>query len=158
MPEPRISHWASTERTRAEITLAGQVVVTGELHLQPRVAHHEGAETPLEMLNRPDPFFPVTLGGGEIAFLAKAQVLRVACDPSVLDTDPERHGAVKTIGLEVRMADGTEHRGRAELELPPTRARALDYLNSAGQFFALLGGGALHFLNRDHVRVVRPID
>ena len=158
MPEPRVSNWASTERIPAEISLAEQVVIHGDLHVQPRVAQHDGAETPLEMLNRPDAFFPISLATGEISFVAKAQVAVVTCGPFSSLQDPERSEAVKTIGLVVRMAGGAEFSGRAELELPPTRARALDYLNAAGAFFALRSEAALRFINRTHVRVVRPID
>jgi hypothetical protein len=150
--------WASTEQISADITLAAQARLTGELHVQGRVAHHDGPETPLEMLNRPDGFFPVTLDQGRIAFLAKAQVAVVACSPQLVPSDPERASAAKTVALEIVMADGEEFRGWATLELPPTRARTLDYLNAPGQFFSLQGEDATRFINRAHVRVVRPLD
>ena len=150
--------WASTERITAHISLADQARLVGELHVQGRVAHHDGPETPLEMLNRPDAFFPVTLDEGRIAFLPKAQVAVVACSAEVGDSDPERASAAKTIALEIVMAGGEEFRGWANLELPPTRARTLDYLNAPGQFFSLKGEDATRFINRAHVRVVRPLD
>ena len=151
--------WASTERISAEISLADQARLSGELHVQGRVAHHDGPETPLEMLNRPDAFFPVTLGQGKVAFLAKAQVSMVACAPDDLGpSDPERVSAAKTIALEIVMAGGEELRGWATLELPPTRARTLDYLNAPGAFFSLKGEDATRFINRSFVRVVRPLD
>ena len=150
--------WASTERITADITLADQTRLRGELHVQGRVAHHDGPETPLEMLNRPDAFFPVTLDAGRIAFVAKAQVAVVACSRDVGHSDPERASAAKTIALEIVMAGGEEFQGWATLELPPTRARTLDYLNAPGQFFSLRGEDATRFINRAHVRVVRPMD
>jgi hypothetical protein len=153
-----MADWASTERIEAVIAMAEQVEVAGQLHLQGRVAHHDGPETPLEMLNRADPFFPITLGNGHIAFVAKSQVAVVACVPSVLPTDPERMGAAKTIALEVVMAGGAEFQGSAALELPPTKARTLDYLNAAGRFFTLESAEATRYINRTHVRIVRPLD
>ena len=153
-----MSDWASTERITADISLAEQARLHGELHVQGRVAHHDGPETPLEMLNRPDAFFPVTVDQGKIAFVAKSQVAVVACAPEVGFSDPERASAAKTIALEIVMADGDEFRGWATLELPPTRARTLDYLNAPGQFFSLQGEDATRFINRGHVRVVRPMD
>ena len=150
--------WASTERISADISLADRTRLRGELHLQGRVAHHDGPETPLEMLNRADIFFPVALSQGKIAFLAKAQVAVVACAPAMGYSDPERASAAKTIALEIVMAGGDEFRGWATLELPPTRARTLDYLNAPGQFFSLQGVDATRFINRAHVRVVRPTD
>lgn len=153
-----MSDWASTERVRAEVLLAEQVRMEGELHLQPRVGLHDGPETPVEMLNRPDPFFPITLPGGQIAFAAKSQVAVVVCATDVGLTDPERAGAAKTIALEVTLAGGAELRGLATLELPPTRARALDFVNAAGLFFTLRGDSATWIVNRTYVRMVRPLD
>jgi hypothetical protein len=153
-----MADWATTERIAAEITLADQSGLRGELHVQGRVAQHDGPETPLEMLNRPDSFFPVTLEGSRVVFLAKAQVSVIACGAGIGQSDPERASAAKTIALEIVMAGGAEFRGWAILELPPTRARTLDYLNAGGLFIALLGEDATRFINRSHVRVVRPVD
>lgn len=153
-----MSDWASTVRITADFSLADQTRLRGELHVQGRVAHHDGPETPLEMLNRPDAFFPISVEQDRIAFLAKAQVAVVACAPQVGHSDPERESAAKTIALEIVMAGGDEFRGWAALELPPTRARTLDYLNGHGQFFSLQGEDATRLINRAHVRVVRPLD
>jgi hypothetical protein len=153
-----MADWASTERIQAELDLAEHVRLLGELHVQARVGHHDGPETPLEMLNRPEPFFPVTLQGGEIAFTAKSQVSVVTCGPAIGISDPDRAGAAKTIGLEVTMASGEEFRGWAALELPPTKARTLDYLNAPGRFFTLLSEEATRYINRRYVRLVRPLD
>ena len=150
--------WVSTERIKADISLAEQVGLKGELHVQGRVAHHDGPETLLEMLNRDDTFFPVTLPDGKVAFVAKAQVAVVTCSPEVGQSDPDRLSAAKTIALEIIMAGGAEFRGWATLELPPTRARTLDYLNASGLFFSLQGEDAVRFISRSHVRVVRPLD
>ena len=113
--------WASTERISAGIALAEQLELRGELHVQGRVAQHDGPETPLEMLNRADAFFPVTLPEGKVAFVAKSQVAVVACAPEIGQSDPDRASAAKTIRLEIVMANGAEFRGWATLELPPTR-------------------------------------
>lgn len=152
-----MSDWASTERIQVEILLAEQLRMNGELHVQGRVGQHDGPETPVEMLNRPEPFFPVTLPGGQVAFLAKSQVAVVVCPTDIGLADPERAGAAKTIGLEVTLAGGMELSGLATLELPPSRARALDYLNASGLFFALGSPDATWIINRTCVRVVRPL-
>jgi hypothetical protein len=153
-----MSDWASTERIQADVSTVDQQVIHGELHVQAGVAQHDGPETLLEMLNRSDPFFPVSLAQGGIVFTAKAQVAVVTCAPEVGLSDPERIGAAKTIGLEVVMTGGAEFRGWATLELPPTRARALDYLNAPGLFFTLRSDLAIRFINRSFVRYVRPLD
>jgi hypothetical protein len=153
-----MSDWASTERIPAEIVLAEGIHVDGELHLQGRVGQHDGPETPLEMLNRPDFFFPVSLPDGKVAFAAKAQVALVVCGAGIGMTDPERMGAAKTVNLEVGMAGGAEYRGWVTIELPPSRARALDFLNGAGLFFVLRSADFTWLINRTHVRAIRPLD
>ena len=75
-----MSDWAATERLPAEIQLAEGVTLRGELHLQARVAYHDGAETPLEMLNRGDAFFALSVSDG-IAFISREQVAVVTCAP-----------------------------------------------------------------------------
>jgi hypothetical protein len=153
-----MADWASTERLAVEVTLAEQLQFKGELHLQARSAHHDGPESPLEMLNRSDPFFPVTLQDGGIAFAAKSQVAVVVCPSDVGSTDPDRIGAAKTIELIVYLTGGSEFRGWATLELPPPRARALDYMNGPGLFFTLRNQETTRFINRTYVRLVRPLD
>lgn len=154
-----MSDWsATTERLPAEIILAEGLVIEGDLHLQARAAHHEGRETLLEMLNREDEFIPVSLAGGGITFVAKGQVAVVVCRTAPVPDDPVRAGGFRRIGLEVMMAGGDEYRGWAAAELPPTRTRALDYLNGIGRFFSLDSDGVTWFIHRSHVRVIRPND
>ncbi len=153
-----MSDWASTERLRAEIILAEGLVIHGDLHLQARVAHHDGPESLLEMLNRDEEFVPVSLEGGGITFVSKDQVAVVACRSTPGAADPERAGAARHIGLEVMMTGGDEYRGWAAAELPPIRNRALDYLNGIGRFFSLNSDGVTWSIHRRHVRVIRPND
>ncbi len=72
-----MTDWASTCRIAARVTLAEGLVIQGEVHLQPRVAWRDGPETPVEMLNRPDAFFPMALPHAEIVFVAKERVAAV---------------------------------------------------------------------------------
>ncbi len=152
-----MSDWAATERLPGEVSLAEGITITGDLHLQGGVALHNGPETPLEMLNRPDPFFPVTLAGGETVFVSKALTAVVSCYLSPL-ADADRLYAAREVGLEVMMEGGAEFRGRATLELSPTRGRTLDYLNAADPFFTIRTDAVTRFIHRAHVRVIRPLD
>jgi hypothetical protein len=153
-----MSDWGFTNRVPAEALLAEGVVLEGELHLLTRPAYPPGPETPLEMLSRPDPFFALTLPGGGVAFVPKAQVMVISCDEHTPLADPDRVSAAKLIGLEVVMQGGAEYRGRATLELPPSRARALDYVNGPGGFFSLWTDGVIRYINKSHVRLIRPLD
>ena len=153
-----MSDWGVVTRMPAEISLADGSSLKGEIHLQGLVPNHEGPETALEMRDRPEPFFPVALEQGGVLFLSKAQTTFVTCPPQSAAADPERFSAAKLVGLEVTMYDGTQLRGWATLELPPTRARALDYLNGSGPFFSLWTDASIWIINRFYARVVRPLD
>ena len=74
-----MSDWGSTNRLAARVALAEGIVLDGDLHLLTRPAYPQpgGSETPLEMLNRPDAFFALTLPEGGVALVPKAQVLEI---------------------------------------------------------------------------------
>ena len=153
-----MSDWGSTNRVPAQVALAEGLAVEGELHLLTRPAYPPGPETPLEMLNRADPFFVLTLADGAVTFVAKAQVAVIDCREQPQLTDPDRISAAKLVALEVVLFGGAEYRGRATVELPPGRARALDYVNGPGQFFTLFSDEMTHYLNKSFVRLIRPLD
>jgi hypothetical protein len=155
-----MSDWGSTNRLPAHVALLEGLVLDGDLHLLTRPAYPQpgGSETPLEMLNRPDAFFALTLAEGGVALVPKAQVLEITCSEDVPPPDPDRVTAAKQVDLEVILPGGTEYRGSATLELPPGRRRALDYMNGAGGFFALWSDGQTRYINKLHVRLVRPLD
>ena len=125
-----------------------------------RVPQHAGHETPLDMLNRPEGFFPFRPqgNGGGVLLVAKARTVTL----SVPRTEPEdatRLSAAKQAGLEVTLADGSKLSGRATLELPQHHSRLLDYLNASPEpFFALATADEVHLVNRAHVLYARPED
>jgi hypothetical protein len=138
--------------------LAEGVVLTGELHLLARTASTLDPESPLEMLNRNDPFFALSLTEGGVAFVSKDQVAVVSCREQTALDDPDRVSAAKLVALAVELTDGIEYRGRSTFELPPARARALDYVNSPGRFFALGNDDVTQYINKSLVRMIRPLD
>ncbi len=137
------------------------LAIEGELHLLTRPAYPPGAETPLEMLNRPDAFFALTLEDGGVTFIPKAQVVEVVLPPGGRPSSPIRTGSRATKHVDAR----GRHAGRrpctaaiATLELPPNRSRALDFVNGSGPFFAIWSDGANRYINKSHVRLIRPFD
>ena len=153
-----MSDWGTTQRVAAEVVLADGAVLEGDLHLATRSAHHPDAESPLEMLNRPEPFFALTLQQGEVAFVSKAQVAVVSCRDQLPLSDPARVSAARLVALEVALATGAEYRGRSTFELPPSRARALDYVNTPGPFFTVWSNDLTRYFNKSLVRLIRPLD
>jgi hypothetical protein len=153
-----MSDWGATQRVAAKVVLAEGVVLAGDLHLLARTASALDPESPLEMLNREDPFFALSLNEGGVAFISKSQVSVVSCrDQAPLD-DPERASAARLVALAVELTDGVEYRGRSTFELPPPRARALDYVNGPGRFFALGNDDVTQYINKSLVRLIRPLD
>ncbi len=153
-----MSEWGTTERLAVVVRLADGEQVLGDLHLQPRAARHSGAETPLDLLDRAEPFFPLALPGDAIRFVGKAQVVRLSCAPIPAESELDRLGISRFVGLELALSDGSTLQGRAGVTLPPTRHRALDCLNAAGGFLVLWADDAAHYVNRAHIRMVRPLD
>src|SRR5690606_29939073 len=103
-------------------------------------------------------FFPVTTPDGGVVFVSKAQVALVRIAPGAAAAEMAEDQLGREVDLEVTMQGGTVRRGIARILLPPTRTRALDYVNSQDPFFALRGPEGLLLIGRTHVRLVRPLD
>jgi hypothetical protein len=153
-----MSDWGITTKVPAEVVLAEGFALAGDLHLYARTTYPPGPETPLEMLNRDDSFFALTLDGGGVTFIPKTQVVLVSCRDQARLGDPDRVSAARQVELEVVVQGGREYRGRATIELPPSRSRSLDYLNGAGVFFALGQDDVTWYFNKSRVRFARPLD
>jgi hypothetical protein len=153
-----MSDWGITTKVPAEVVLAEGVGLAGDLHLYARTTYPPGPETPLEMLNRSDVFFALTLIDGGVVFIPKAQVVAVSCRDQARLTDPERESAARQVELDVTVQGGGVYRGRATLELHPSRSRSLDFLNGSGVFFALGSDDVTWYINKARVRFARPLD
>jgi hypothetical protein len=152
-----MSDWGATHRVSAEIVMADGAVLVGDLHLGARATYPPDTESPLEMLNRGDPFFALSLTQGGVVFVSKAQAATVSChDTSPLD--PTRASAARLVALEVSLTNGAEYRGRATYELPPARARTLDYVNGSDRFFTVWTDEITRYINKSLVRLIRPLD
>jgi len=140
----------------AHLVLAGGEAHSGEIYVAERVPHHSGPETPLEMLNRPDPFFAFRPKDGHVLLVAKAATVTVEVHQAPMD-DPTRRSVARAAPLEITLTGGDTLVGFALAELPEHHARPLDILNaSTDRFFAVDAGAATHFVNRAHVRFARP--
>src|SRR6266702_4084026 len=122
----------------AILLLAGGGKREGEVYVMERVPQHVGPETPLDMLNRPEPFFPFRpkKGSDRILLVAKARTVTLSV-PRPQGEDSVRLSAAKKATMEITLADGSILSGWATLELPQHHSRLLDYLNAvAAPFFA----------------------
>lgn len=144
----------------ASLLLAGGGTRIGEVYVMERVPQHAGHETPLDMLNRPEAFFPFRSkeDGTGVLLVAKARAVTLTvAQPKVEDS--ARLSAAKKAMFEVTLADASKLSGWATLELPEHHSRLLDYLNAVAQpFFALTTASEMHLINRAHVLYARPED
>lgn len=136
------------------LRLAAGDPIAGEVFVMQRVAHRDGPETVLEMLNRPEAFFPFRpADGGPVMLVARAHTLVVSTASGDPLGDPDRREAAHAIPLAVTLTAGDTLAGDAWFEAPATRQRPLDYLNVAREpFFALVRGDVTDYINRAHVR------
>jgi len=124
-----------------------------------RVPHHDGPETVLELLNRPEGFFAFRPAeDGEILLVSKVQTVSLSVDRQAPITDPVRLSAARMLGVEVVLAGGATLGGWASVELPEQHARLLDYLNASQEaFFAVWSHAATHYVSRAYVLFARPL-
>lgn len=153
-----MTEWGTTNRLRVRVRLADGEEVVGDLHLQPRVSHHNGPETPLDLLDRSELFFPLALPESGIRFIGKPQVVSVACAPIPAESELDRLGITRFVTMELSLTDGSLVQGGAGVTLPPTRHRALDCLNAGSGFLVLWSDETALYVNRAHIRAVRPLE
>jgi hypothetical protein len=152
-----MNDYGASQPVPAIVTLVEGMTITGHLHVSPGSPRHPGAETPLELLNRREPFFPLTQDDGRAIFIAKRQVAFVECRTQSEKGDPIRASAARQIPLEITLAGGRTLSGVAMSELPPGRGRASDFLNADDTFFELQTQDDLLLINRAQVRVARSL-
>jgi hypothetical protein len=109
------------------------------------------------MLNREERFFALTVSGEAPLLIAKTQVMVVTVPEVMAGNDPQRASAARSLALRVELSDGSSRDGIVTLELPPDRARPLDFLNFAPGFFSLHAADAVLLINRAHIRTATPI-
>ena len=95
-----MNDYGASQPVPAIVTLVEGMTITGQLHVSPGSPRHPGAETPLELLNRREPFFPLTQDDGRAIFIAKRQVAFVECrtQPERGRSDPRLGGAPHSAG------------------------------------------------------------
>ena len=143
----------------ARLLLTQGISRPGQIYVMERVPHHDGPETVLELLNRPEGFFAFRPSeNDEILLVSKVQTVSLSIDRQAPIADPARLSAARTLGVEVVLAGGATLGGWASVELPEQHARLLDYLNASREaFFAVWSHAATHYVNRAYVLFARPL-
>lgn len=154
----RSAYRSPTERVAAEILLADETTVHGELHLQPNALSALGFETPLQLLNRRERFYAVSIPDGQVVLLPRRLTAMVTCADPGAPSLTERRARERVVSLDVELLGGRRVHGWARWELPIAAERTLDYLNGDGDFFAMANDQHTLLINRAHLRAVYPLD
>src|SRR5882762_9605710 len=126
----------------ATLLLAGGGQREGEVYVMERVPQHAGPETPLDMLNRPEAFFPFRpkKGSERVLLVAKARTVTLSV-PRPQGEDVVRLSAAKKATMEITLADGSTWSWRAPLALPKHRSRVAFRFSSVREWFFAIATG-----------------
>lgn len=145
-------------RRQIVVTLHSSASIAGDMFVQAFGRYGGGAEGPLDILNAPEPFFPLRAENGETVLVAKDRVVLVTCDrPDV----PEHVWAQATprVTVEIHLLDGEIVTGSVLLEVPEQHSRLLDFLNRHKQrFFPLETVDGQLLINQSMIESVRSLD
>ena len=148
------------EKTRSPVvlmTVTGERV-EGDVFLQSYVQHRHGPEEVSDLLNGPEPFFPLRGRDGAIRFMQKERIAEAELLDPPSEDDTRRLGAREAC-VELQRATGESYTARIFFEVPTARPRLLDWLNRLDQRFVLVHAAAgARLVNWRTLALVRPLD
>jgi hypothetical protein len=141
------------------VTTVGGDTIAGDVFVQPYARHRAGPEEPEDVLNSPEPFFPVVTEDGETLLVAKDQVAEVEGALTTDDDGAHHLAGMRSALVEVHLTGGAVRTGFVYLETPTDRPRLLDFLNRLpNRFLALQGADGARLVNSRFIEHVRPLD
>ena len=141
------------------LTLLGGESISGAMFVQGHARHRSAPEDPGDILNEPEPFFPLVTETGETLLIPKARVLVVAGDIPSQQHIALRGAGVAGVTIAVTLVGGLVRTGAVFLDTPGPAPRPLDFLNHLPErFFALHGTDGVRLINRDLIERVHPLD
>lgn len=160
MTPPRILRLDSMSEYRIEkvrrhvsMMLDGGQTLEGDVFLQPTARYRTGPQDPADLLEEPEPFFPLASDGRDLLLVAKNQLRWLQFANSGADTDL---GGVAEANVEVTFTDGSSTTGALRLETRVDRPRLLDFLNDDHhQFLRLHVPQGVCLINRSKIAQVR---
>ena len=151
------------EKARCQVavtTLDGERLV-GDVFLQPFAHRRNGPESPADLLNDDDPFFPLALADGGTVLLAKERVreVEVPDDRHPQTEDPYGEAGVRFADVELTLLGNVVRSGCIRVELPYERPRLLDFFNRfAERFLTVYADDGVRLVNRRCIERVRPLE
>jgi len=150
------------QQVAVEIALRGGEPQEVSVFLHRRAASHRGSERPSDVLLSDEPFVPIIAGEGEVRLINKAAIAWMTIAPELeMSGRGELEAQLATASLvpiDITLDDGRTFVGKVAIVLPDANRRLQDFLNSAERFFEVRSARAVHFVNRDHVVVVKATE
>jgi hypothetical protein len=144
----------------AELHLADNSRLSGKLFLSILPASPLGHTSVLDWLNEPMNFFPfLPANSTEIIILNKQQVVEAIVDAQLNQDDVEDILEETTWieAIEVHCDPFVRLSGKILLNLPPDKARVLDFINQPARFFALRNNNQSHIVHKRYITSVREL-
>jgi hypothetical protein len=146
------------DRHPVTLTLLGGEAIIGAMFVQGHARHRSAREDPGDILNEPEPFFPLVTESGETLLIPKARVLEVFGDIPSQRLAPRGTGG-PGVTIAVTLVGGMVRTGAVFLDMPGPAPRPLDFLNHLhDRFFALHETDGVRLINRDLIDRVHPLD
>lgn len=131
------------------ITAEGQRI-SGDLFVQASTRNKLGHETPFDVLNAPEPFFPIATMKGRTLLLAKDEVRELFVAREDADDSEWEFGTPAEV--DVVMHGGSRHVGTILIQQSSGHQRVLDHLNRLhDRFVALYKDEGIVLLNRARI-------
>lgn len=131
------------------ITVDGERI-TGELFVQASARNQLGHETAHEVLNNPEPYFPLARLKGDTLLLAKEQVRELFVAREDADDGEWDFGTPAEVDIVIQ--GGARHVGTILVQQVTGRRRVLDYFNRfTERFVALHKDDGIVLLNRTRI-------
>jgi len=147
------------DEVRVEIALRGGEPEEVSVFLSPRAAFHPGRERPSELLSGDELFLTVKSSDGAVRFINKDAIVWMTVAPELeigaLGSFQTELAKGRCRPIDVQLDDGRLFVGEVCIMLPEGNGRVGDFLNAAARFFEVRNERAVHFVNRDHVVMVK---
>jgi hypothetical protein len=121
--------------------------ISGDLFVQACARNRLGYESAPDILNAPEPFFPLATLDGATRLIGKAHVRELIVAPEDVEQPVWDFGTRAHVRM--HLADGEVRSGDILIELESSRSRVLDFLNSnSDRFLTLYNDHGVVLLNR----------
>jgi hypothetical protein len=144
----------------AELLLNDNRRLKGKLFLSILPSSQLGHSSVLDGLNESQRFFPFLCDESSRVEILNKEFLIEAIIDIKLDNDEQNNILGSNVWIEeveVQFSDNRVLTGNVVLDLPPNRARVLDFFNLPESFFALQKNDKSHIINKKYVTNVKEL-